>query len=181
MQQHSSSKSRRATSAGILRETAMIGICLFGLSPSLFAEAAPEKPSTQIVVRLVNITIPPDSPLRNPDKLSNPPNLYIELFENGLRIGTSTVEQGWQPDFPMVEQNQWKIKNDSKTRYLIKVWDSNWFGDDLAFDISGRKASDLQGAIRERGSVSSSTDRLSTVEFEKVENAKSTGDAPAGP
>lgn len=128
--------------------------------------APPQKP---LVVRLVNITIPPDSRLRHSDNLSKPPALYIELFENGTRIGTSTAERGWQPDYPAVAQNQWTLKADTKTRYLIKVWDSNWGPDDLAFDIAGCKAADLQGLVRERGAVSEATDRLATVEFEKVE------------
>lgn len=180
MQQNHSSSSRLATSASMLRASAVVGICLFGLSLSLFAEAAPEKSPKQITIRLVNITIPPDSPLRISGKLADPPSLYIELFENGARIGTSTAERGWQPDFPAVEQNQWTIKNDSKTRYMIKVWDSNWGFDDMAFDISGCKAADVQGAVRERGTASSSTDRLSTVEFEKVDTDKPTGNATAG-
>lgn len=134
-----------------------------------FADEKPAKPAKSIVIRLINITIPPDSRLRNLSTIAKPPLLYLQLYENGALIGTSsTVVSGWETDFPAIDQNQWTIKADSKTRYAIKVMDDNWLGDDLVFEITGRKAIDLQTVLREKGSVADATDRLATVEFEVI-------------
>lgn len=170
MQQKSAPSRTCSLLVRLLPAIALASATLFALPVTSNGQAPPASAAKSFVVRLVNITIPPDSPLRKSEKINTPPCLYIELFEDGTRIGMSTAETGWESDFPEVAKNQWTIKGSSKTRYLVKVWDSNWLGDDLAFEISGCKSADLKGVVRERGSASSSTDRLSSVEFEVVES-----------
>jgi len=156
---------------------------LVAAASNCWSQTPPAKAASVVTIRLVNVTIPPDSRLRNSSAISKPPSLYVELHENGTLIGTSTVaDTSWQPDYPDRKANCWKVKTDAKSRYLIKVWDSNWGADDLAFDIAGCKGHELKGILYERGSAAEAKDRLASVEVELVETVSSTGqDLPAKP
>jgi hypothetical protein len=147
--------------------------------PPVLAEAPTANAAVDVTVRLINITIPPDSRLRNLSKINRPPLLYLQLYEDGSLIGTSsTVTDGWEVDFPDVKANRWTVKRNPKTRYSIKIMDDQWFGDEIVFEVTGCKGKDLRGLVRERGPVSEATDRLATVEFEVVSDvpAKSSVD-----
>jgi len=155
-------------------------VSLLGMATNTcWSQAPPTKTISVVTIRLVNVTIPPDSPLRLSSAISKPPSLYVELHENGTLIGTSSVAgTSWQPDYPDTKENRWIVKTDAKSRYLIKVWDSNWGPDDLAFDIAGTKGHELKGVLYERGTASEAKDRLASVEFELVEAGASAGQAP---
>ncbi len=66
----------------------------------VFSETPTAKSAGSLTVRLVNVTIPPDSRLRNLTTINRPPLLYLQLYEDGTLIGTSsTVTYGWETDY----------------------------------------------------------------------------------
>ena len=124
------------------------------------------------IVRLVNITIPPECRIRDSKSISHPPTLFLKLYQDGAQLGSSSAsEYGWESDYPDVERNRWTITDVGRKRYSIKVIDEGWVYDALTFEITALKASDLRGVVRVRGPESESDERLAYVEFEVVDAA----------
>jgi hypothetical protein len=125
--------------------------------------------------RLVNVTIPADSPLRNSTEINHPPVLYVLVKKNGVQLAQySSQHQGWSVDFPKDNpSNQWEISEGADDRYAIELWDSNWGPDDLALSITGLNEQDFRGTIYEQGPKGMSKDRLVTVAFAIVKSPAS--------
>ena len=86
--------------------------------------------------RLVNITIPPDSPLRSNSEVNKPPKLFLVLKKNGEKIGESTDDsKGWSVDFPHELDNQFPIREGAGDCYTLEVWDDQW-SNHLVFNIT---------------------------------------------
>ena len=100
--------------------------------------AANSEAASQVCYQLVNITIPPDSPIRNSETINHPPAMYIIMRIKGEQIGKcSQVREGWEVDFEQQVRNQWPIWNDSRKIYSLEVWDSETFRDHIVFSITG--------------------------------------------
>lgn len=134
------------------------------------AGAIAAEPLKTFRCRLVNVTIPADSPLRNYTEINHPPVLYVLVKKNGVQLANySSQVKGWSVDFPKGKpENEWEIAEDADDRYAIELWDSNWGEDDLALTITGLKAQDFRGTICEAGPKGMSKDRLVTITFVAV-------------
>lgn len=122
--------------------------------------------------QLVNVTIPPDSPLRNDDNTNKPPELYIVLKRNGREIDVKcTVHKGWSVDFAQVPDgsvNVWPIRQGTNDRFTVEVWDSQVWGYHQVFNVTGLSGKDFDSTIREPGGALITKDRLATIVFQKV-------------
>lgn len=81
-----------------------------------------EKPRQPSWFRLVNVDIPPDSPLRNSPNIDHPPDLYVVVKKDGTALGKgSTIQKGWSVDFPKGKpENEWPICAAPKTATRLK-------------------------------------------------------------
>ena len=158
--------------------TGLMVLVSMAVAPLLFmgtvrADDPPQaaKPATPMPVRyqLVNVTIPPDSPIRNAVSINHPPAMYIVVRVKGEQIGKcSQVRRGWDVDFESKDRNQWPIWNDSRKIYSLEVWDSETFKDHMVFSITGLSGTDFKKVITEKGSVNMPKERLATLRFEPV-------------
>ena len=96
---------------------------------------------TCIWYRLVNVTIPPASPLRNDANLNHPPSLQVSVKSDGVYYGDdSTYHTGWTADFPKVASNCWAVREETKRRYTVEVWDRQITRWQLIFSVNGLSA-----------------------------------------
>lgn len=135
-----------------------------------------QQESTRTWYRLVNVTIPPDSPLRNSATINKPPKLYMTLKKNGTSLGDSVAIKGWSVDFPKGKKQNWPIREGTKDRYSLELWDDQWGEDPLILSVTGLTGQSLRGDIYENGSNGMAKDRLVKFTFEPLEP---TDDAPA--
>lgn len=128
---------------------------------------------TRIWYRLVNITIPSDSPHKSNVLLYNPPYLYIGMHVDGEKCGSySSVKRGWSVDFPNNSKNWkncWTVREGTKRRYSIEVFDNGYFSSNLIFTVT-----DLSGiSFREKITEivgKNLKDRASSILFERIQN-----------
>ena len=126
---------------------------------------------TRIWYRLVNVTIPPASPHRNDDKLNKPPRLQVCLKSDGEYYGESSTRQaGWTADFPKVTSNCWAVREGTKRRYTVEVWDNQSWGWQLIFAVTGLSAEKFRDVIREDVGPNVQPNRAGTVTFERIQN-----------
>jgi hypothetical protein len=142
---------------------------------------ARSKPATKPTVqtfRLVNVTIPPDSPHRverpasGQDQARPVPKLYIYVLKDGKHLETSSTygTRGWSVDFPDEEANQWAIEQGSNARYGIQLWNDNGtFYDTQVVSITGIRGEDFHGTIFEAQQKGVGKDRCISFTFEAVE------------
>ncbi len=126
---------------------------------------------TRIWYRLVNVTIPPDSPYRKDENLNHPPRLQVTLRADGIRYGATARRQtGWSADFPKTPEHCWAVREGTQRRYTVEVWDNQYrpWGWHLIFSVSGLSAEDFRNEIRENVGQMLERDRASTVTFERI-------------
>jgi hypothetical protein len=126
---------------------------------------------TRIWYRLVNVTIPPASPHRNDDKLNKPPRLQVCLKVDGEYYGdNSTRLTGWTADFPKVASNCWTVREGTKRRYTVEVFDNQSTGWQLIFAVTGLSAEHFRDVIWEDVGPLVEKTRASTITFEQIQN-----------
>lgn len=146
------------------------------------APAAPTQPPIAKGVkrfRLVNVTIPPDSPHRwerpaSGQEHARPvPKLYVYVLKDGKHLETSSTygTRGWSVDFPDEEANQWAIEQGSNARFGIQLWhDSGTFYDTQIVSITGLRGEDFHNIIYEAQQKGVGKDRCISFTFEAVED-----------
>ena len=136
---------------------------------------------TRVWYRLVNVTIPPASPHRTDTKLNNPPQLQVYLRSNGEYYGDSSTHDSaaWFSDFPKVASNCWAVREGTKRRYVVEVWDNQswWYyvvtrgNHQSIFNVTGLSAEQFREPIREDVGPLVDKDRASTITFERIEKS----------
>jgi hypothetical protein len=126
--------------------------------------------------RLVNVTFPADSTLRNDASVNKPPCLYVVLKKNGAQVGECSTydSKGWSVDFTEDEQrlvNVWPVWKGTKDRYTIEVWDlHSWTrSHHMIFNVTGLSGEDFDSKVYERAGKLIDKERLATIEFQEVE------------
>ena len=154
-------------------ELAFLGLVLVFVAGTAADEpaAAERKERTRVWYRLVNVTIPPDSPHRNSAAINKPPHLYVTLKKNGKSLGDSVAIKGWSVDFPIDVKQQWPIWENTKDRYSLELWDDNWGTDDLILTVTGPTGDSFRADLYENGSNGMAKDRLVKFKFERLETA----------
>lgn len=123
--------------------------------------------------QLINVTIPTDSGIRKAPNINHPPRLYVIVRKNGRQLGSySTTRDGWEVDYEVDPKNQWLISEDPQARYTIEIWDEQWGPDDLVLSITGLKGEQFNKVIYEKGPRGLSPDRLTRIEFHRVDDDK---------
>jgi hypothetical protein len=133
---------------------------------------------TRIWYRLVNITIPVDSLHKTSGLLYDPPTLYIGMHVDGEMYGLySSAKKGWAVDFPKSKQNCWAIREGTKRKYMIEVWDyqRHWLNAGLNFDHLVFTIADLPGIsfrekLSEKVGNNSKVNRGTSILFEQIQN-----------
>lgn len=126
---------------------------------------------TRIWYRLVNITIPSDSPHLTNGLLNNPPFLYIGMHVDGEKYGSdSSVKRGWSVDFPNNAKNCWSVRIGTKRRYSIEVFDSCFFRDNLVFTIADLSGISFRDKIIEKLPKNLDAKRGASIYFEQTQN-----------
>lgn len=146
----------------------------FSLADAGKSDQAPkeEEPvQKRVWYQLVNVTIPPDSPHRNNKDLEHPPKLFVIFKKKGEEITRgSSWNTGWSVDFPEKYQNQWPVREGTADRYTVEVWDYNRVWDSKQiFAITGLKGEDFRKVMKEKGGSLTDEERLSTIEWKKIE------------
>ena len=129
---------------------------------------------TRVWYRLVNVTIPAISPHLTSGLLNNPPYLYIGMHVEGEIYGSySTVKRGWSVDFPNYAKNWkncWTVREGTKRRYSIEVFDNCYFRDHLIFTVTDLSGISFRSKIIEKGTILIDPDRMSSILFERIPN-----------
>ena len=127
-----------------------------GASKKSLVARIPDLLVDTVQVRLAALTIPEGSSWRKKaDDLRGEPDLFVQLFEDGRKVASSTVESGWKVDFTRDEENFWTIRADAA--YRLKVYDSDLLLNDLVGEIIGLKVDDF---TREGGRILEDPDSL---------------------
>ena len=125
--------------------------------------------------QLVNVTIPPDSPLRKSDNIDHPPDIYVIVRKNGKKAGRTTRSTGWQVDFPYQVANQFPIRIRSAARYTIEVWDEDygfWNANNNIFNITQVKGEEFAEKIYQKGGALDVKSRLAYTVWKQVPTPK---------
>ena len=103
--------------------------------------------------QLLNVTIPPESALRNLKNIDKPPQMYVIVKKDGKFVGETTVVDGWTVDFSHTVANQFPIRSGSESRYTLEVWDDDtWSPGENIFNITQVKGEDFaEGKILQKG------------------------------
>jgi hypothetical protein len=127
---------------------------------------------TRMWYRLVNATIPPDSPHRKDTNLNQPPRLQVGLKTDGEHYGdTSSRDKGWSVDFPKVTSNCWAVREGTKRRYTVELWDNQYgfYSSKLICAVTGLSAEQFRQVIREDVGTLITKDRAVSITFERIE------------
>ena len=129
----------------------------------------PVKPDP-VKYRLVNVTIPADSPLRNDEDVHKPPRIFLGVRKNGNYIGGwSTAVPGWSVDLPQeAGTNEWDIDEDPKATYTIEVWDSHFWHNHLIFSVTQMPSTAFREKILEMTGALITEERKATIKFVPV-------------
>jgi len=142
-------------------KTQIFDICLSDLIQE-------DKSEPEDIYLIESIEIPVGNPIR---RITNP-KLYVQLEKNGVKIGETEVTQGWHVHFRDCKAHRFAISNNNTDKYLIKVWQDNWFwyGDELLLSIGSLNAKSFQKEIKEKGDVGVpvTAGRLVIVNFKKI-------------
>ena len=133
---------------------------------------------TRVWYRLVNVTIPAISPHLTSGLLNNPPYLYIGMHVDGEMYGLySSAKKGWAVDFPRSKQNCWAIREGTKRKYMIEVWDyqRHWLNlglnyDHLVFTIADLPGISFREKISEKVGTLQKVNRGTSILFEQIQN-----------
>ncbi|MCC6423548.1 MAG: hypothetical protein IT447_08730 [Phycisphaerales bacterium] len=139
---------------------------------------APTPDTGKKIFRLQRINFPADSKYRNKGSMgsdndydyNSPPDLMIELFCNGKKVGrTSQAVEGWDVEFSEDDVNRYKIDSDGDPTFSIVIWDyDSTDGNDQILTISGLTAKDFESPIKERLGQNDPPSRAVEVIFKKI-------------
>lgn len=114
---------------------------------------------------LTRVQIPPASRHRNGD---DPPDLYVVLHENGSEVASSTVQCGWEVEFPREEQNRFRVS--AGASYALYLRDQDYLSpDEDVVQVVELSAENFKGRIFESLGKHDSQDRAVTFDFKRIE------------
>jgi hypothetical protein len=133
----------------------------------------PNSPTDKDVRRwyqLLNVTIPPESPLRNRVDIDRPPQVYVIVKKDGKPIGTTSVVTGWAVDFPHDVANQFPIRSQSESRYTLEVWDDDtWSPGQNIFNITQIKGEEFaKETVRQEGGKYDQEESLAYTRWKEI-------------
>jgi hypothetical protein len=134
----------------------------------------PVKKDTRVWYRLVNVTIPAGCALRNLKSIDHPPQIYVVVRKNGVKISATQAMNGWTVAFPATKvKNQFPIRLNSTARYTLEVWDyeRGWW-DNHIFNITGLKGEEFQDVIYLEGGEFEPKNTWPSLKWEKISTPK---------
>lgn len=124
--------------------------------------------------RLKTVDIPAGSQHRV--HRDEPPDMYIVLKKNGVRVGDcSTYQRSWSIVYPvLVGKNRWEVREGTDDRYTVEVWDDFTVGgyvrlkrDSLLFSVADVSGEDFRLPLREKLGSYADKESVSTITFQR--------------
>lgn len=114
---------------------------------------------------LTRVRIPPASRHRDSD---DSPDLYVVLHEDGTEVAESTVQCGWEVEFPKEEQNRFRVKPGSS--YVLDLRDHDYLSsDDRIVQVVELSSESFKRRILESLGQHDSSDRAVTFDFKPAD------------